>query len=86
MAEILSDNRRINCELLADADQVGILDVVLLSDLHIADTEALTNAAQDIAGCHRVDDVIAVVYEASAALLILAVFFQTFAGCDGQID
>ena len=27
-AEILSDNRRINSELLADADQVGILDVV----------------------------------------------------------
>ena len=48
MAEILSDNRRINGELLADADQVRILDVVPLSNLHIVDTEALTNAAQDI--------------------------------------
>ena len=33
-AEILSDNRRINSELLADADQVGILDVIPLRNLH----------------------------------------------------
>ena len=67
-AEILSDNRRINSELLADADQVGILDVIPLRNLHIADTEALTDSAQDIAGCHRVDDVIAVVYEAQYSI------------------
>ena len=69
MAEILSDNRRINGELLADADQVGILDVVPLSNLHIADAEALTDAAQDIAGGHRVDNVAAVVYKASVGIL-----------------
>ena len=68
-AEILSDNRRINGELLADADQVRILDVVPLSDLHVAYSEALSDAAQDISGCHRVDDVIAVVYEASVGIL-----------------
>ena len=69
MTEILSDNRRINGELLADADQVGILDVVPLSDLHVADTEALANAAEDIAGGHGVDNVVAVVYEASVGIL-----------------
>ena len=68
-AEILSDNRRINSELLADADQVGILDVIPLRNLHVVDTEALTDSAQDIAGCHCVDDVITVVYEASVGIL-----------------
>ena len=48
MAEILSDNRRLNGEPLIDAEQVRILDVVPLSNPHIVDTEALTNAAQDI--------------------------------------
>ena len=69
MAEILSDNRRIDRELLADADQVRILDVVPLSDLHVAYSEALSDAAEDIAGCHCVDDVITVVYEASVGIL-----------------
>ena len=69
MAEILSDNRRIDRELLADADQVRILDVVPLCNLHITDAEALSDAAENIAGCHRIDDVIAVVYDASVGIL-----------------
>ena len=68
-AEILSDNRRINGELLADADQVGILDVVPLSDLHIVDTEAGADAAEDITGGNDVDDVVAVVLVSAICIL-----------------
>ena len=69
MAELLSDNRRIDRELLANADQIRILDVVPLCNLHIADAEALSDAAENIAGCHRIDNVIAVVYDASVGIL-----------------
>ena len=50
MAEILSDNRRLNGEPLIDAEQVRILDVVPLSNLHRTHAEALADAAEDIAG------------------------------------
>ena len=69
MAEILSDNRRINGELLANADQVGILDVVPLSNLHIADSEALADAAEDITGGNRVNNVASIVYDTSVGIL-----------------
>ena len=68
-AEILSDNRRINGELLADADQVGILDVIPLRNLHVVDTEALTDSAQDIAGGNRVYNVVTIVDKASVGIL-----------------
>ena len=46
----LSDDSGINGQLLADADEVRILDVVPLGDLHVAYTEALADAAEDISG------------------------------------
>ena len=70
--EILSDNRMINCELPADADQIRISDVVPLSDLHVAHSVALTNAAEDIAGSNCVNNVVAVVYETSIGILPVA--------------
>ena len=69
MAVILSDNRRINGELLADADQVRILDVVPLSNLHVVYAEALAYAAEDISGGYRVNNVIAIVDKASVGIL-----------------
>ena len=50
MAEILSDNRRLNGEPLIVAEQVRVLDVVPLSNLHRIHSEALADAAEDIAG------------------------------------
>ena len=85
MAEILSDNRRINGELLADADQIGILDVIPLSNLHVIDSEALSDAAEDVARGNRVDNVVAVIYEASVGILpaaghVLEFFFIDVVG------
>jgi hypothetical protein len=65
----LSDDSGINGQLLADADEVRILDVVPLGDLHIAYTEALADAAEDISGGYRIDNVIAVVDKASVGIL-----------------
>ena len=75
----LAEDGRVDDELLADADAVRVLDVVPLGDLHVAYAEALANAAQDISGGNRVDDVVAVVLksavcEAPAAGHVLKVF------------
>ena len=69
MAEILSDNRRLNGAPLIDAEQVRILDVVPLSSLHRTHSEALADAAEDIAGGSRIDNVVAIVDKASVGIL-----------------
>ncbi len=80
-----ADDCRINGELLTDADEVGVLDVVPLGNLHVVDAEADCNAAQDIAGGHGVDDVVAVVDEAAVGILpaaghVLEFFFIDVVG------
>ena len=65
MAEILSDNRRLNGEPLIDAEQVRILDVVPLSSLHRTHAEALADAAED----SRIGNVVAIVDKASVGIL-----------------
>ena len=69
MAEILSDNRRLNGEPLIDAEQVRILDVVPLSSLHRTHAEALADAAEDIARGSRIGNVVAIVDKASVGIL-----------------
>ena len=54
---------------LADADHVGVLDVVPLGDLHVVDAEAGADAAEDITGCDDVDDVAAVVLVPAVCVL-----------------
>ena len=68
-AEILSDDGRINGELLADADQVRILDIVPLGNLQIVDTETLADTAEDISRGYRINNVVAVVNKASVGIL-----------------
>ena len=65
----LSLDGGVDRELLADADDIGVLDVVPLGNLHVAYTKALADAAEDISGGYRIDNVIAVVDKASVGIL-----------------
>ena len=83
MAEILSDNRRLNGEPLIDAEQVRILDVVPLSNLHRTHSEALADGADDIAGGSRIGNVVTIVDKASVGILanmkrlMISAFYST---------
>ena len=50
LEEILSKDSGINGKLLSDADQIRILNVIPCRNLHVAHTETLTDAAEDISG------------------------------------
>ena len=83
MAEILSDNRRLNGEPLTVAEQVRVLDVVPLSSLHRTHAEALADAAEDIAGgqsyrqCSCIVDKASVGILANMKRLMVSAFYST---------
>ena len=52
----LSEDCRIDGQLLVDVDEVGVLDVVPLADLLHSDTEADRDAREDVAADDRVND------------------------------